>query len=47
MKDFDEDDSMALDFYGILSKYLGWEDLGAVLGAGKEAEAMAIGASIH
>ena len=42
-----EDYSMALDFYGILSKYLGWEDLGAVLGAGKEAEAMAIGASIH
>lgn len=42
-----DDYSMALDFYGILSKYLGWEDLGAVLGAGKEAEAKAIGASIH
>ena len=41
-----DDYSMALDFYGILSKYLGWEDLGTVLGAGKEAEARAIGANI-
>ena len=42
-----DDYSMALDFYGILSKYLDWEDLGAVLGAGKEEEARAIGASIR
>ena len=40
------DYSMALDFYGILTKYLGWTDLGAVLGAGKEDEARAIGESI-
>ena len=40
------DYSIALDFYGILSKYLNWEDLGAVLGAGKEEEAKAIGAGI-
>ena len=40
------DYSMALDFYGILGKYLGWEDLGTVLGADKEAEAKAIGKSI-
>ena len=40
------DYSMALDFYGILTKYLGWENLGTVLGAGKEAEAKAIGAMI-
>ncbi len=42
-----DDYSMALDFYGILSRHLGWEDLGAVLGAGKEAEARAIGKSIR
>ena len=41
------DYSMALDFYGILTKYLGWTDLGTVLGAGKEDEARAIGASIR
>ena len=41
-----DDYSMALDFYGILSKYLGWEDIGAVLGASKEDEAKAIGSSI-
>ncbi|MBQ9357940.1 MAG: flavodoxin family protein [Abditibacteriota bacterium] len=40
------DYSMALDFYGILTKYLGWESLGEVLGAGKEEEARAIGADI-
>ena len=40
------DYSMALDFYSILSKYLGWENLGTVLGAGKEDDARAIGASI-
>ena len=41
-----DDYSMALDFYSILSKYLDWEDLGTVLGAGKEDEARAIGAKI-
>ena len=40
------DYSMALDFYGILTKYLGWTDLGTVLGAGKEAQAKAIGENI-
>ena len=42
-----DDYSMALDFYGILTKYLGWTDLGTVLGAGKEAEAKEIGKTIH
>ena len=42
-----DDYSMSLDFYGILTKYLGWEDLGTVLGAGKENEAKAIGSSIR
>ena len=42
-----DDYSMALDFYGILSGFLGWEDLGTVLGAGKEEEAKAIGAGIR
>ena len=41
------DYSMALDFYGILSKYLEWENLGTVLGAGREDEARAIGANIQ
>ncbi|MDO4796507.1 MAG: flavodoxin family protein [Coriobacteriales bacterium] len=41
------DYTMALDFYGILTKFLGWTDLGTVLGAGKEEEAQAIGTSIH
>ena len=41
-----DDYSMALDFYGILTKYLGWTDLGAVLGAGKEMRAKAIGENI-
>ena len=41
-----DDYSMALDFYGILEKYLGWENLGTVLGAGKETEARTLGASI-
>ena len=40
------DYSMAMDFYSILTKYLGWTDLGAILGAGKEAQAKAIGESI-
>lgn len=42
-----DDYSMALDFYNILSKYLGWENIGTVLGAGKEDEARAIGVSIR
>lgn len=42
-----DDYSMALDFYAILSKYLGWESIGTVLAAGKEDEARAIGASIR
>ena len=42
-----DDYSMALDFYSILSEYLGWESLGTVLGAGKEDEARAIGSSIQ
>ena len=41
-----DDYSMALDFYSILPKYLGWENLGTVLGSGKEDEARAIGESI-
>ena len=41
------DYSMALDFYNILPKYLGWEVLGTVLGADKEEEAKALGISIH
>ena len=36
----------ALDFYGIFTGALGWKDWGTVLGAGKEAEAMKLGASI-
>ena len=40
------DYSMALDFYGILTKYLGWTDLGTILGAGKEAEAKKLGMGI-
>lgn len=42
-----DDYSMALDFYNILPKYLGWEVLGTVLGAGKEEEAKALGISIQ
>ena len=41
------DYSMTLDFYGILTKYLGWTDLGTVLGASKDEEAKAIGLSIE
>lgn len=41
-----DDYSMALDFYGILERFLGWENLGTVLGAGKEDEAKMIGTSI-
>ena len=42
-----DDYSMALDQYGIFSKYLGWKDLGRILGRDKEAEARALGASIQ
>ena len=38
---------MALDFYGIFTGAMGWKDWGTVLGAGKEAEARALGASIQ
>ncbi len=41
------DYSMTLDQYGIYSKYMGWEDLGHILGSGKESEARALGASIQ
>ena len=40
------DYSAVLDQYGIYSKYMGWEDLGHILGEGKEDEARALGASI-
>ena len=42
----DDDYSMALDFFGILTKNLVWIDLGSVFGAGQEAEARAIGERI-
>ena len=37
---------MSLDQYNIFPMYLGWKDLGKVLGRGKEAEAKALGLSI-
>ena len=40
------DYSMGLDQYHIFHKYLGWKDLGTVLGRGKEAEAKLLGQSI-
>ena len=40
------DYSATLDQYSIYSKYMGWEDLGHILGAGKEIEAKDLGASI-
>lgn len=40
------DYSYALDFYHIFTEMLGWKDWGTVLGAGKEEEARALGASI-
>ena len=36
----------ALDFYHIFTEIMGWKDWGCVLGAGKEKEARALGASI-
>ena len=41
------DYSATLEQYSIYSKYMGWTDLGHILGAGKEAEAKTLGASIH
>lgn len=41
------DYSMILDQYGIYSRFMGWDDLGHILGAGKEKEAKELGASIR
>ena len=41
-----EDYTAILQQYGMYAM-LGWEDIGHILGAGKEAEAKALGASIH
>jgi multimeric flavodoxin WrbA len=38
---------MTMDFFSIFSRFLGWENLGNVLGARKEAEAKTLGASIR
>ena len=40
-----EDYSASLDQYGIYARFMGWKDLGHVLGAGKEKEARQLGAS--
>ena len=40
------DYTTVLDQYGVYSKYMGWEDLGHVLGIGKENEERRLGASI-
>ena len=37
---------MTMDFFSIFSHYLAWDNIGNVLGSGKEAEARALGASI-
>ena len=37
---------MTEDFFSIFTRFLGWENLGNVLGAGKELQAQALGASI-
>lgn len=42
-----DDYSTVLDQYGLYPKYMGWEDLGHILGAGKEREAKELGASIR
>ena len=42
-----DDYSAVLDQYGIYPKYMGWEDLGHILGAGKESEAKELGASVR
>ena len=41
-----DDYSMALDQYHVYTKYLGWNDLGTVLGRCKENEAKVLGESI-
>ena len=41
------DYSAVLEQYGIYAKFMGWTDLGHILGAGKEAEAKELGASIR
>lgn len=41
------DFSAVLNQYGIYAKYMGWQDLGHILGAGKEAEAKELGTAIH
>ena len=38
---------MTEDFFSIFTRFLGWEKIGAVLGAGKESEAKALGLSIR
>ena len=40
------DYSAILDQYGIYGRFMGWNDLGQILGAGKEEEAKALGSSI-
>ena len=41
------DYSMIKDQYSVYSRFMGWEDLGQILGAGKEEEAREHGASIQ
>ena len=38
---------MAEEFFSIFSMYMGRENIGSILGAGKEAHAKALGASIR
>lgn len=38
---------MTEDFFSIFTRFLGWKNLGSILGAGKEAEARSLGASIR
>ena len=35
------------NYYSVFTDYMGWEDLGRILGAGKEEEARALGAGIR
>jgi hypothetical protein len=37
---------MTEDFFSIFTRFLSWKNLGNVLGAGKEAEARSLGASL-
>ena len=41
------DYSSVIDQYGIYSRFMGWEDLGHILGAGREAEAEELGRLIR